>query len=191
MRRRPPWRSAYVVFVSGKVVSLPDMHTSREEPCVVRWKRSVYVFGGRDDCCNNEQLTLTASPVWMKLTNSQYPHVGCSPVALHNQIYLCGVKVEVFNPANSQFSVLCTATPLTPALVTYAHDNKIVVICHQVTHILTVSKSDLTVQSTPNHVLASLPPESTQSVKWDGRVWVWTPRSGLSTFQASTGQLLK
>ena len=90
------WSTAYLIYTSGKVQSLPNMRIGRKSQGVVTYQGSVYAFGsiqgpGVSRC---ERLPLfplhRQTGAWESIADMKKPRAYFTPVIWKKEIYLCG-----------------------------------------------------------------------------------------------------
>jgi len=196
---QPSGKTAFVVFVSGKVVELPGMRQARSGQGLVLYKSAVFVFGGHSydpkphtlqSIQTAEKLQIVAPPVWERLPNSNSSHFASSPVLLRDKIYLCSANpkcIEVFDPLNSQFSLKRLSSKVTSVEIAYPAQDRIVLVGSNCTSYLHIKGEDIVVEARPMH--AEIQVRSfTSPVIAEGRVWVWTCKSRILAFDVLSGE---
>lgn len=198
---QPSTRSAFVVFVSGKVVKLPEMRQARSGPGLVLYKSAVYVFGGTSYIPKSstyfvvqatEKLQIAPSSIWEKLPNSQLSHFASSPVLSKGKIYLCVANmktVEVFDPASSQFTLIPLSSSVSNLKLAFAVEDRIVLVCDYCTSFLHIEGGNLRLEKGASHPLIQVN-FSSPSVSYAGNVWVRTSDRQVMAFDASSGDLI-
>jgi hypothetical protein len=169
---QPSTSSAFVVFVSGKVVKLPEMRNARSRPGLVLYRSAVYVFGGTNYIPKSskylvvhatEKLQIAPSPIWQILPNSKLSHFDSSPVLSKGKIYLCvgnTKAVEVFDPASSQFTLIPLSGCVSNLKLAFAVEDRIVLVCDYCTSFLQIEGGNLRLEkgaSRPLIEMTSMP----------------------------------
>ena len=198
---QPSSKSAFVVFVSGKVVDLPEMRHARSKPSLVLYRSAVYVFGGTNYIPKTsnflvvqatEKLQIAPPPTWEILPKSQLAHFASNPVLSKGKIYLCVANtktVEVFDPASSQFTLISLSSSVSDLKLAFAVEDRIVLVCSHDTSFLQIEGGNLRLEKGASRPLievnSSFPP-----VSYAGKVWVRTRDHQVMAFEASSGDLI-